>query len=135
MTVKQVIVLRKDLNMRAGKLCSQASHASMAALLRFARIEPIDEPDPDFVGTLTVQLAPAEYAWLTGKFTKICVRVESEQELMDIYHKAEAAMLPRALIVDEGLTEFKGVSTKTAVAIGPAESSKIDEITGHLKLL
>ena len=31
-TIKQVLVLRKDLNMRKGKMAAQASHASMAPL-------------------------------------------------------------------------------------------------------
>ena len=33
MTHKQVIVLRKDLNMRKGKMVAQGAHASMAAIL------------------------------------------------------------------------------------------------------
>ena len=36
---KQVIVLRKDLNMRKGKMVAQGAHASMAALLGTARRE------------------------------------------------------------------------------------------------
>ncbi|MFW6312038.1 MAG: peptidyl-tRNA hydrolase [Nanoarchaeota archaeon] len=36
---------------------------------------------------------------------------------------------------DKGLTEFKGVKTKIAIAIGPAAAEKIDKITEHLKLL
>lgn len=32
MKTKQVIVMRKDLNMRKGKMCAQAAHASMAFL-------------------------------------------------------------------------------------------------------
>ena len=31
--VKQIIVVRKDLNMRKGKIAAQAAHASMAVLL------------------------------------------------------------------------------------------------------
>lgn len=39
------------------------------------------------------------------------------------------------LVKQYGFTEFHSVPTYTALAIGPAESEKIDEITGHLKLL
>lgn len=37
--------------------------------------------------------------------------------------------------VDAGLTEFKGIPTKTCIAIGPADSNEINKISGHLKLL
>ena len=46
---KQVIVLRKDLNMRKGKMVAQGAHASMAAILKLAIREgnrlmiPLDE--------------------------------------------------------------------------------------------
>ena len=48
---------------------------------------------------------------------------------------AKLAGLPCSLIRDAGLTEFAGVPTLTAVAVGPAELSKVDAITSHLKLL
>jgi peptidyl-tRNA hydrolase, PTH2 family len=39
------------------------------------------------------------------------------------------------LITDAGHTEFKGVPTKTCLAIGPNDVDEIDVVTGHLKLL
>ncbi len=72
--------------------------------------------------------------WLEGSFVKICVTVESEQELLDLRDKADKASIPFALITDSGLTYFKNVPTNTVLAIGPANSEKIDLITGHLKL-
>jgi peptidyl-tRNA hydrolase, PTH2 family len=67
--------------------------------------------------------------------TKICVRVDSESELLEIARKAEDAGLTVHVITDAGHTEFGGVPTKTCLAIGPDEDEKIDAITGHLKLL
>lgn len=61
--------------------------------------------------------------------------VNSEQELLDIYKRAIDANLPCVLIQDNGLTEFKGLKTYTAVAIGPASDTEIDKITGDLPLL
>jgi PTH2 family peptidyl-tRNA hydrolase len=74
-------------------------------------------------------------AWLADKFTKICVRVDSEAELFDVYNKAKEAGLIVALIQDAGLTEFGGVPTYTCVAVGPASNEELQPITGHLKLL
>jgi peptidyl-tRNA hydrolase len=38
-------------------------------------------------------------------------------------------------IVDNGLTEFKGMKTLTCAAFGPDYAEVLDEITGHLKLI
>ena len=73
--------------------------------------------------------------WITGLHTKICVGVSSEQGLQDVYDRAKSAGLPCSIITDAGKTEFGGVPTKTAVAVGPAEASLIDAITGTLSLL
>jgi PTH2 family peptidyl-tRNA hydrolase len=73
--------------------------------------------------------------WIEGAFTKVCVSVDSEQQLLDIVVKATAAGVLNALITDSGLTEFGGVPTVTCAAIGPDYPDKLDPITGHLKLL
>lgn len=113
--MKQIIVLRKDLGMRRGKEIAQGAHASMKATL-----DNLDHPD--------VQ------AWLSGNFTKIAVTCDSEDELISLYQQAKDQNMVCALITDAGRTEFNGVPTKTALAIGPAANDKIDKITGHLKL-
>jgi PTH2 family peptidyl-tRNA hydrolase len=77
----------------------------------------------------------SERAWLAGSFAKICCRVNSEEELISIYDTAIAAGLEVHLITDSGKTEFHGQPTRTCLAIGPDESSKIDAVTGHLELL
>ena len=133
--MKQVIVLRKDLGMRKGKMVAQGAHASMAAVLEDAEFEDFDWGGGDTTPMLSVQLTPEMHAWLTGIFTKICVSVDSEEELIAIYDKAKAAGLHCSLIKDSGLTEFGGVPTHTAVAVGPASREVVDEITGGLKLL
>ena len=38
MSIKQVIVMRKDLNMRKGKIAAQAGHACVAALVKAASV-------------------------------------------------------------------------------------------------
>lgn len=122
MNTKQVIIIRKDLNMRKGKMVAQGAHASMAVLLEY--LYHRDETIP----------LPMRH-WLADKFTKICVYVNSEQELLEFHQKAKMSLIPCSLICDAGLTEFGGVPTYTAVAIGPDLSEEIDKITGGLPLL
>jgi len=118
--MKQIIILRKDLNMRKGKLVAQGAHASIGAILATNGQIRNDERIRE---------------WLSGPFTKICVSVDSEEELLELHQKAKEAGMLTCLITDRGLTEFNGVPTNTAVAIGPDTPEKLAPITGHLKLL
>ena len=126
-TAKQVIVMRKDLGMRKGKMIAQGAHASLKVLTD-RKLASDDE-------TYTIGLTPAMAAWLTGRFTKVCVSVESEEALDAVVAKALAMNVPVALIVDAGKTEFHGVPTKTCCAVGPAWTDEVDAITGELPLL
>lgn len=128
--MKQVIVIRKDLKMRRGKECSQASHASMAFITRRFNFESTCDLQDAFV----IELKEVEKAWLKDSFAKVCVRVDSEEHLLEIEKQAKEAGLEVHLVVDSGLTEFHGVPTPTCLAIGPDEPDKIDVITGELKL-
>ena len=111
-----MLVVRKDLNMRKGKMCAQTAHASLKA-------------------TLENMNHPAVLEWLSGRFTKIAVGVGSYEELMEVVENAQDVDLITSVIEDAGLTEFAGVVTVTCAAIGPATSEELEEITGHLKLL
>jgi len=128
--IKQVLVVRKDLNMRKGKIAAQAAHASMKVLLDIGKVEEKENET-----TLIIPLNNDTKDWFLGAFTKVCVGVNSEQELVDIYEHAKFAGLNCSIIEDSGLTEFNNVPTLTAVAVGPNWSCDIDEVTGHLPLL
>ena len=131
---KQVIVMRTDLNMRKGKMIAQGAHASMKALLGFSSTNesgsyiliPISSYNEKTI---------AICKWLSGNYAKICVGIGNEKDLLELFDQAKNADLLCALITDSGLTEFHGVPTNTCIAIGPAKSEEIDQITGHLKLL
>lgn len=123
--VKQIIIIRKDLgNIHKGKICAQVAHASMAFLVKACK--SIYHP--------VFSLTNVQQEWLAGNFTKICLVVNSEEELDSIFNKCKEGGLEVSLITDDGLTEFNGVKTKTCLAIGPDYSSKIDPITKDLKL-
>ncbi len=125
-TAKQVIVIRKDLGMRKGKMIAQGAHASLRVLLDRGAA------DGD---RYVIEMTDAMKAWMTGRFTKVCVSVDSEAALDEVVARAKAAGVPCALIVDAGQTEFHGVPTKTCCAVGPAWAADVDAITGALPLL
>jgi len=122
MPVKQVIVIRKDLKMRRGKEIAQGSHASISDL-----VQKVKSGAP-------ILFDDAEKEWYYGSFRKICLYVNSEQELTDLYEKALASGLRVSKIVDRGLTEFNGVPTFTCIAIGPHYDEQIDVLTSNLSL-
>ena len=102
-------------------MIAQGAHASMAAVLINHGTE--------------ILATEAAVEWFANSYTKVGVSVNSEEELLAIHAKAKAANLPCSLIQDIGKTEFGGVPTYTAVAVGPAYSDDLDPITGNLKLL
>jgi len=157
---KQVLVVRTDLKMRKGKMAAQAAHAALKVFLdrvhmpivRDSRAPNPARPNPAFAdrydrpaqgapdesvtrGDILIPLNAPMMDWLMGRFTKVCCRVESEEELLRICDAALKARLSCALIQDAGLTEFSGIPTLTCCAIGPAYPQDIDPVTGHLKLL
>lgn len=133
--IKQVILIRKDLKMRRGKEIAQGSHASMQFLT--------DQITPQFDDLLlensqtssvnvAVEISAREAHWLSRGMAKVCLRVDSEQQLIMHHEEAIAAGIKSYLITDSGRTEFNGQATLTACAIGPDLVSIIDEITGDL---
>ena len=137
MAIKQVTVVRKDLSMRKGKIASQCQHASLKVFLD--RIKILNSTESTSI-TAQLEFTPAMMGWLNWKegqpgFTKIVVGCNSESELKELEAKANAAGIPNAIILDNGVTEFHGVKTYTCICLGPDESEKIDLITGDCSLL
>jgi peptidyl-tRNA hydrolase, PTH2 family len=125
---KQVIVIRKDLKMRRGKEITQGAHAAMMWLTLRLQGDRYDRL------VLSGAFTGAEESWLKGNFRKITVRVDSEEQLLDVQRRAEDAGLVVHLVVDDGLTEFGNVPTRTALAIGPDYDDRIDPVTKDLEL-
>ncbi|MEM0242887.1 MAG: peptidyl-tRNA hydrolase Pth2 [Candidatus Aenigmatarchaeota archaeon] len=112
--IKQVIVIRNDLEMGKGKMVAQACHASIEAYKK----------------------APLYFKILWKFFgnKKVVLKVNSLDELIEVFKKTKEMKLPYALIRDAGKTQLKE-GTITCIAIGPYYSEKIDKVTGNLKLL
>ena len=120
--IKQVLVYRRDLKMRKGKIAAQVAHASMRVFFKRAAASG---------QTMQIPLSPAMSLWVQGRFTKVVLSVGSEEDLLAIHEAAKARGVPTALITDSGKTEFNGVPTRTTVAVGPAAAVEIDPITGR----
>lgn len=152
--VKQVIVFRKDLlkgnkAIRKGKFAAQCAHASTSAVLSLFNTEDIYSLNDELMRILTNEKPIGKvfslnsfentpfYQWINGYYTKICLSVENEEELIELYSKIKEnnPQIPCVLIEDAGLTEFNGVPTKTCIGIGPYWSDEIDVFTKKLKLL
>ncbi len=110
---KQAIMVREDLDMSKGKMIAQACHASLKAYRK---------ADKD-------QLS----GWENQGEKKVVLSVDGS-ELAERFQQAKSSGIPAALVQDAGKTEV-APGTKTAAAIGPAEKSKIDSVTGDLKLI
>jgi PTH2 family peptidyl-tRNA hydrolase len=126
--IKQVILIRKDLKMRRGKEIAQGSHASMEFLTSQIR-QHLSENSH-----ISIDLDADATAWISKGMAKVCLQVNSEQDLLDYHESALRHGLQSFLITDSGRTEFAGTPTLTACAIGPAGVSRIDAVTGDLAL-
>jgi len=114
--------------MRRGKEIAQGSHASMEFLMGEIRRKLSENEE------IKIELNELEKTWIAGGMAKICLRVNSEEELLALHEKALRKGLKSALIQDSGRTEFGGRPTLTSCAIGPDRAETLDEITGDLTL-
>lgn len=141
---KQMIVMRKDLNMRKGKIAAQAGHACVEATIlaitkehRLEEIRGVYDSDghPCWVGIEHIDDDRSALTdWFDEGVAKVCVYVNSEQELLDIAEQGRARGFVVALVKDAGRTEFHGEATYTCLAFEPLAPEDIDPITGDLPL-
>lgn len=116
MEYKQVIVVRKDLNMGTGKTAAQVAHASLEAY------EKTTKKNPENISR-----------WKEQGQAKIVLKVNSKKELLELFEKVKN-VLPTSLIKDAGRTQIEA-GEPTAIGIGPAAESDVNKFTKDLKLL
>lgn len=142
---KQVIVVRNDLAMPRGKMAAQVAHASLGSILGQMRME-IERSDINnsvvskelvltllkigLLGDRTEKLYLDQ--WISGRFAKVVVYIDSEDDLLRLINKADSLGIPTTPIYDAGASVFKGERTLTCAAFGPWKSDAIDDVTGHL---
>ena len=116
MAIKQVIVVRTDLDMGKGKIAAQVGHACVLGA------EHVRKSNPEWFSV-----------WLIGQ-EKIVLKVANLKELEQVKQDAIEFNLPWSEVTDAGHTQIAS-GTTTCISIGPAPEEKIDKITGDLKLL
>lgn len=132
---KQVIVIRKDLNMNSGKLAAQVAHASFGVFSKNFEILKKDENNDviEINFNNNNHFDNAKKTWLLGKFTKIILYVKSEKALLDLYKKVCEKGIPNCLIEDSGFTCFEK-PTITCLGIGPCYQEDLKGITDKLQI-
>lgn len=137
---KQMIVVRRDLKMRKGKIAAQAGHACVeATLMALAKEQRLQEvtltPEHDFVYLDDADREATPLSdWFDAGVAKVCVYVDSEEELLTLAQKGREQGFLVALIRDAGFTEFHGEPTFTCLAFEPLSAEQIDPLTGELPL-
>jgi peptidyl-tRNA hydrolase, PTH2 family len=117
MEFKQVIIVRRDVNMGTGKIAAQVAHAAV-------------------MGAEKVKASRREWfnSWFAAGQAKVVVKVKNAEELIKVRNRAEELYLPVVQVRDSGLTQIPA-GTITCIGIGPAPSELVDKVTLELKLL
>lgn len=123
---KMVIIVRKDLSMKKGKMAAQVAAASMQFIL---------ENDDSKRGLeFHVELSEDEAAWLRGQHKKIILSVNSQFELEQLIFKGKMLGIPVYPIIDNDPADVDECKTLTCAAFGPATDDWLDKLTGSLAL-
>ncbi|MFT4312738.1 MAG: peptidyl-tRNA hydrolase Pth2 [Candidatus Woesearchaeota archaeon] len=110
--MKQVILVRTDLQLPKGKLAAQVAHAAVEGALKSDNTRE----------------------WRHAGQVKIVIKVSDQKELYKYIQLAKDQGLTTAVITDAGHTVVEP-GTVTCASIGPDDDDAIDRIVGELKLL
>lgn len=114
--IKQVIIVRTDLDMGKGKIAAQVGHACVLGA------EHVRKSHPSWYEE-----------WWQGQ-EKVVLKVSSLKDLQEKKLHAIDLNLPWSEVTDAGHTQISP-GTTTCISIGPAPENLIDKVTSDLKLL
>mmetsp|Transcript_26761 Transcript_26761/g.34507 ORF Transcript_26761/g.34507 Transcript_26761/m.34507 type:complete len:189 (-) Transcript_26761:168-734(-) len=114
---KMVLCVNTQLKMGKGKIAAQCGHATLGAYKIAQKY-----------------CSTGLKCWEWGGQAKICVKVPSEEELLETETKAKAAGLVTCLVRDAGHTQI-AAGSRTVLALGPAPVSSFEGISDHFKLM
>ena len=145
---KQIIIVRKDLDMSSGKMAAQVSHASMAFLTNQLR-KYVEFPDNcnfmengerykyhDYLKCHAFVTRECFEEWLNGSFTKCVLQAKNKNQLLKAKTIAEELGMKEGedffLIRDECRTALKSEDedgrTLTCIGFKPMDSEIIDKV-------
>ncbi len=136
---KQIIIVRRDLDLSPGKLSGQVSHASMAFLTNMLKEHVLPAAGKYKVESFTIEKGLYEN-WINDIFTKVVLKAKNKNQLMKAVKMAEDLGMEEGkdffLIKDCCLTELtpeevdeNGVGkTLTCIGFRPMEETVIDQI-------
>ncbi len=116
-TIKQIVVVRKDLDMGTGKIAAQVGHACVLGA------EHVRKSHSDWYNE-----------WERSGQEKVIVKVASLEQLEEVKRHAISLDLPWSEVTDAGHTQI-APGTVTCISIGPAPEVIVDKVTKDLKLL
>ena len=149
--MKQIIIVRKDLNMSKGKMSAQVAHASMAFLTNALK-EASPSPYTTNIVSPTVYKSilyiPEDMYknWICGSFTKVILEAKNKYQLEKVYRIANELGLKEGIdyfpIKDNCYTELEpeevdenGVGkTLTCVGFIPLDDETANKISKKYQL-
>uniref|UniRef100_A0A914VDS5 peptidyl-tRNA hydrolase n=1 Tax=Plectus sambesii TaxID=2011161 RepID=A0A914VDS5_9BILA len=116
---KMVFAVNTALKMGLGKTAAQVGHATLGLYRAL-----LDKGDAG---------SAALSAWDCAGETKIVVKADSDDQLIQLQHSARELGIPSYLVRDAGRTQIAAGSVTVLSVFGPA--AEVDKITGQLKLV
>uniref|UniRef100_A0A914WYT4 peptidyl-tRNA hydrolase n=1 Tax=Plectus sambesii TaxID=2011161 RepID=A0A914WYT4_9BILA len=116
---KMVFAVNTALKMGLGKTAAQVGHATLGLYRAL-----LDKGDAG---------SAALSAWDCAGETKIVVKADSDDQLIQLQHSARELGIPSYLVRDAGRTQIAAGSITVLSVFGPA--AEVDKITGQLKLV
>ena len=145
--MKQIIIVRKDLNMSKGKMAAQVAHASMAFLTNVIKnCSNISRFDPSYYDCGFYIPKNLYEDWICGSFTKVILEAKNKHQLEKVYKIANELGLKEGIdyfpIKDNCYTELKpeevdenGVGrTLTCIGFIPLDDEIADKISKKYQL-
>jgi len=134
--MKQIIIVRKDLNMSPGKMSAQVSHASMAFLSTWIK------NTIDINYNIQTKFDKDIYdEWINDIFTKVILEAKNKNQLLKAVEMANELGMKEGedyfLIRDNCLTELEPEEdgrTLTCIGFKPMRPEIIDQISKKYQL-